>query len=298
MMEIQTQRQTQHIHELFIVTGLSGAGKTSVMRALEDAGCYCVDNLPIPLMATFHKLVFQGNLPIRKVVLGVDVRSEQFLSDFFTEFEKIKKQEPVTKTTLIFVDARDQTIIKRFQETRRKHPLAGAISLEQAIVRERQLLEPVTAMADVVLDTDVFNIHQLRALISDNIQVQGARELTVNIVSFGFKYGVPPESNVVFDLRFLPNPYFIPALKELDGRTQDVQSYLFHHATVQEYWQRLVDFLGFCLQKFYEEGRFAVTVAVGCTGGKHRSVAFVERLSKQSLPHMRFLVSHRDLGKE
>ncbi len=284
--------------DAYIITGLSGAGKTSVMRALEDVGFYCVDNLPVPLLATFIKLAFHGNTSLHKVAIGIDVRNEHFLSTFFDAVDQVKQQAPTYKITIVFVDARDQTILKRFQETRRKHPLGGAMSLKQAVAQERHLLEPLLLVADIVLDTDVFNIHELRRWVNNTISLDAPRNLIAHVVSFGFKHEVPPESNLVYDVRFLPNPYFVPELKPLDGRHPFIQEYIFGHAIAQDYWQRLTDFLAYNLQRFYEEGRFAVSIAIGCTGGKHRSVAFVEKLTTLALPQVQWVKSHRDLGKE
>jgi len=297
-METTAVGQTPQDCDVYIVTGLSGAGKTSVMRALEDAGLYCVDNLPVPLMATFVKLAFYGNSALRRVALGIDVRNEHFLSAFLEELEQVKQLPISCKWTVIFVDARDQTLYKRFQETRRKHPLADGVSLEHALLSERRLLAPLQALADIVIDTDVFTIHDLRRWVNSLVLPNSERKLIAQVVSFGFKYGMPTESNVVYDVRFLPNPYFVPALKALTGQDRAVHDYVFSHPATHEYWQRLVPFLEYTLQRFHEEGRFNVTVAIGCTGGKHRSVAFVEKLTSLTLPQVEWIASHRDLGKE
>lgn len=294
---IQSTPQTAN-RQVLIITGLSGAGKTSVMRTLEDLGFYCVDNLPVPLLLTFLKLAFQSNGNICKVALGIDARSEQFLSNLLPEIELIKKAIWITNLKIVFLNARQQTILKRFQETRRKHPLADGISLQQAITKEKSLLDPMMSRADIILDTDILNIHQLRSWVRKTFAQEGQQDIIVNLMSFGFKYGVPAESNLVYDLRFLPNPHFIPQLKSHDGREQIIQDYLFGHAVVQDYWQRLTNFLSYSLNKFHEEGLFFVTVAIGCTGGKHRSVAFTQKLAHESWPHVRFLLTHRDVEKE
>ncbi len=298
MIETVAHQEKKPTHNVLIVTGLSGAGKTSVMRTLEDVGFYCVDNLPVPLISTFLKLAFHDSARFAKVALGIDARGEQFLSNFINEINNVKRDIASCDLKIIFVNAREQTILKRFQETRRKHPLCDGVSLESAIEKEKQLMEPIMSLADVTLDTDILNIHELRSMIRTRFAVDPHQELVVNVVSFGFKHGVPSESNLVYDVRFLPNPYFVPAIKAYDGRTEIIQQFLFDQAAVQEYWQRLTDFLRYSLEKFYQEGRFFVTVAIGCTGGKHRSVTFAEKLHKESWPHIRFLVTHRDLGKE
>ena len=284
-------------HEVLIITGLSGACKTSVMRALEDVGFYCVDNLPVPLMHTFLTLAAK-NKNIPRIALGIDARSEPFLANLLTELQHVSSDTQLCTPKIIFLNARQQTLIQRFQETRRKHPLADKKTLESAIEHEIQTLEPIKKMAHMIVDTDVLNIHELRNWVRTTLSDDKQRELVVNIVSFGFKYGVPAESNLVYDLRFLPNPYFIPALKSFDGRSDMIQSFLFTSPAVQDYWPRLYDFLTYSLNKFYTEGRFFATVALGCTGGKHRSVAFVEKIVGITIPNIRFVVTHRDIEKE
>ncbi|MCB9493416.1 MAG: RNase adapter RapZ [Epsilonproteobacteria bacterium] len=289
--------QQENTYTVVVVTGLSGAGKTSVMRALEDLGFYCVDNLPVPLISTFLSLAFHTKINPLKIGIGIDARGEQFLSEFMSEMAKIK-QEGIFSTKIIFLNARTQTLLKRFQETRRKHPLAEGINMDRAIEKEKELLEPIMSMASMILDTDEFNIHELRKWVRKSFSEEQLQELLVNLLSFGFKYGVPSESNLVYDLRFLPNPHFIEHLKPLTGKNKEVQDYLFNNTVAEEYWEKLSGFLHYSLEKFYQEGRFFVTVAIGCTGGKHRSVTFVEKLSQQNWPHIRFLTTHRDIERE
>jgi len=247
------------------------------------------------MLSLFLNLAFQTQT--LKVALGIDARGEQFFTDFITEVQKLKK-ELGTNLKIIFLTASTETLIKRFQETRRTHPLAKDIDLIQAIEKEKQILAPIMGMADIKLDTNAFNTHDLRKWVSAAFSNEQVRKLVVNLVSFGFKYGVPTESNMVHDLRSLPNPYFIPSLKALDGRTPDIQNYLFEQPAVVDYWNKLADYTKFAIDKFYQEGRFFVTVSIGCTGGKHRSVTFVERLSKQNWENIKFLINHRDVGKE
>jgi RNase adapter protein RapZ len=286
--------------QFYIVTGLSGAGKTSLMRALEDSGFYCVDNLPLPLLSAFLNLMFQSQTNLVKVALGIDARGQKFLNNFISEVERLRKQnntEIIFK--IIFLSASEDVLVKRFQETRRNHPLATSdISLLAAIRKEKEILEPIRHMADMILNTDIFNVHELRRWVRNFFTDESEREVLVNLISFGFKFGVPAESNLVYDLRFLPNPYFEPTIKAFDGRNEAIQNYLFTNPVVNEYWEKLEDFLKYSVQKFYQEGRFFVHVAIGCTGGKHRSVAFVEKLGKQKWDNVRFLIQHRDLGKE
>ncbi len=283
--------------QILIVTGLSGAGKTSVMRGLEDLGFYCVDNLPIPLINTFLDLACKANTGPIKVALGIDARGERFLPNFINEIEKLKRMLGES-LKIIFLNANTQTLLKRFQETRRKHPLATKIDLATAIEKEKKLLEPIMTKSDMLLDTDILNIHDLRHWVQQTFAGPQGRKLVVSLVSFGFKYGVPAESNLVFDLRFLPNPYFIPELKSLDGRDVKIQNFLFSNTQVTKYWDHLQIFIKYTLQKYYEEGRFSVTISIGCTGGKHRSVSFVEKLGHELWEHTTFLTVHRDVEKE
>jgi len=284
--------------EIFVITGLSGSGKSSVMRSLEDFGFYCVDNLPVPLMSTFVDLIFKSKTNFLKVALGIDVRGG-LLEDFMSEIDSLKHRlDDDSKIKIIFLNASDETLVKRFQETRRTHPLARDISLTSAIKKERELLLPVEKMADEIHFTDRLNIHELRKWVSTLLGESAAKIVTVNLISFGFKYGVPVESNIICDLRFLPNPYFIPQLKRLTGKNEKVQKYLFQTGEVNEYWSKLIDFLNYSLQSYYKEGRFFANVAIGCTGGKHRSVAFVERIAAQRWKNIAFLSCHRDVGRE
>ncbi len=283
--------------QVVIVTGLSGSGKNVVMRALEDLGFYCVDNLPVPLVSPFLKFAFQSQGSLLKVALVIDVRGKRFLQNFIREIEQIRLEEKEYFFKIIFLDSSDETLIKRFQETRRAHPLAKGISVSDAIRMEKELLEPVKQQADIILNTDNFNIHELRKWVQESFSDSSSRKIFVNLISFGFKYGIPVESNMICDVRFLPNPYFIPALKSLDGRTKEIQEYLFKQQSVSSYWDKIKDFLTYSIKKYYDEGHSFVNVAIGCTGGRHRSVSLIERLSKETVDNTIFLVHHRDIDK-
>ncbi|MCK4265580.1 RNase adapter RapZ [Candidatus Babeliales bacterium] len=283
--------------QVLIVTGLSGAGKNVVLNALEDLGFYCVNNLPVPLVSTFLKFAFQANGGAVKVALGIDIRAKKYIRDFMQEVEQLKlfgKGEYFFK--VIFLNSSDETLIKRYQETRRAHPLAKDLSVLEAIRTEKVLLDPIKQLADIILDTDSFNIHELRKWARETF-ADSNQKMIVNLISFGFKYGVPIESNIVCDVRFLPNPYFIPALKALDGREKEIQEYLFKQKEVVDYWERIKDFVYYSIQKCYQEGRPFVNVAIGCTGGRHRSVSFVEKLGQSQLDNTVLLVHHRDVNK-
>lgn len=279
--------------QLLMVTGYSGAGKSTVLRALEDIGFFCVDNLPIPLLNSFFQLASQSTMIGQKVALGIDVRSGQNMQDLIDELNKgnALRNYPMK---IFFLTSNPEVLIKRFQETRRNHPLGHTRSLSEAIAYEQHLLKPLMDLSDLVLATDQLTIHQLRRFVRNSFAASTQPQLIVNLISFGFKYGVPHESNSVYDIRFLPNPYFIASLRPLDGTTQEVHDFLFAQTDVQEYWPKLVDFVHFSIKKASEEGRFFMNIAIGCTGGRHRSVAFVEALSKIPLENVQYVVRHRD----
>ena len=291
--------------KIFIITGLSGAGRSSVLDSLEDLGFYCIDNPPVPLLSTFLDFIFRANTslfksqPLTKVALGIDARGGSFFEDLINELDKIKNKKGWDcEVKVIFLDAQDSTIVKRFQETRRAHPIAQGISIGSAIKKERELLSQIKNIADEIHFTDQSNIHELRRWVRKTFAGGLKQELVVNLISFGFKYGVPTESNLVYDLRFLPNPYFVMHLKKLNGKDRQIQDYLFSKESVNVYWEKLQDFLKYLLNCYCEEGRFSANVSIGCTGGKHRSVAFVERLAKQRWENIKFLAYHRDVGRE
>ncbi len=299
-MVLELDRSESHTRTIIIVTGLSGAGKTSVMRALEDLGFYCVDNLPLPLVRQFLSLSFSRADEIKKMALGIDIRGEPFLLNSIAEINDLKAEYAECTIKTIFVNARHETLLKRYQETRRKHPLSSnGIGIDKAIEKEMALVEPLCSMADMIVDTDLFTPHDLRRHINESFGDRlHPRQLLVNVISFGFKYGVPHESNLVYDVRFLPNPYFMPALKLLNGTNPLIGDYLFSYDVVNRYWSKLLDFLHLTFEHYYNEGRFFVTVSIGCTGGKHRSVCFAQKMGEQQWPHVRFIVSHRDVARE
>jgi len=285
------------MNSIFIITGLSGAGKTVVLRTLEDAGFFCVDNLPSQLLPSFFDYALAQQAMGQKVALGLDVRSGQDILALVAEIMRQREIHPDI-ITIIYVTARIKELVKRFQETRRNHPLGASYELQEALEKEALALEPLRGIADHKIDTDQLTIHELRALIRELFFSEDKPLMVVSLFSFGFKYGVPAESNFVYDVRSLPNPYFIQELKPFSGVDARIQEYLFAQPEVQEYWQRWYDFVIFSLEKSYQEGRSFVYCAVGCTGGRHRSVAFVERLARIVHPHIQYMVKHRDMHKE
>jgi len=282
--------------QVIIVTGYSGAGKSSVLRTLEDSGFLCVDNLPIALLGQFFDLIKDSMLGSKRVALGIDIRGGDSMELVVEALMYMKKQFPTLK--ILFLRASAPVLMKRFQETRRKHPLADAVHLSDAIEQERIMMQPLVDRSDMIFDTDQLNIHQLRSMISTTFSDAQAQKIVVSLISFGFKYGIPTESNYVFDVRSLPNPYFIDSLRSYSGTDARINEYLFEKQAVREYWEKLIDFIRYAIAKSYEEGRCFMNIAIGCTGGKHRSVAFIEKVSLEKIPHTHFLLQHRDIDRE
>ena len=285
---------------LVIITGLSGSGKSLAAQCFEDLGYFCVDNLPISLIPAFGQLVQRGSdEQLQNAALVIDAREREFLRQAPQVLAELRNSKiPID---LIFFECSDDTLKRRFKETRRPHPLADGDhdTLEAAIRFEREAMEPVRQMADRILDTSHYTSHQLRAYIKRAFGSADRAGLSVNLVSFGFKYGLPAEADLVFDVRFLPNPYFVETLRPLDGRTEPVQKFLDEIPTFHAFKAQLAQMLEFLLPHYDEEGKAYLSVCIGCTGGKHRSVALVEKLgdhlSERGIEHR---VHHRDVGKE
>jgi UPF0042 nucleotide-binding protein len=282
--------------DIYIITGSSGAGKSTALRALEDCGFFCIDNLPQVLLPSYIQFA-QSSASTKKAALGIDIRSVEAMDQLVGHIKSLG-QGPGATIKIIFLTSENASLIKRFQETRRSHPLQDQFDLVQAIEEEKKLLIPLKELADVVIQTDNLTIHELRAMIK-GIGMQGTEQrMIVTLMSFGFKYGIPLESNFVYDVRSLPNPYFIPELTRLTGIDAHVQDYLFSLPMVQDYWQRIHDFVMFSLERSVAEGRSLVTVSIGCTGGKHRSVAFIERLATLQPENCLFITKHRDIQEK
>ena len=258
---------------LLIVTGMSGAGKSNVIRALEDGGFYCVDNLPLDLFPKFLELIEGAGEELGpSLALGLDLR-ETALDQRFPQIYDLLKRSRL-HVRILFVEASDSVLLQRFSETRRPHPLAPKGSVEEGVRLERARLELIRERADKILDTTNLNVHQLRSsVLSDIENMSSKKELTVNVVSFGFSFGLPPEASLVFDVRFLPNPHFVPELRPLTGEDSSVFSCVCESADGTEFLSALLIFLKYLLPKYKQEGKAYLTIAVGCTGGRHRSVA-------------------------
>jgi len=278
-----------------IVTGLSGAGKSIALHALEDGGFYCVDNLPAALLLDFAEFVDKGDLPhYRQVAVGVDARNPAMdLSQFPRLLDALYEME--FDVELIYIEASDQTLINRFSETRRKHPLSsGEQPLAQAIAQERVVMETLSDRANLRLDTTHTHIHEFRALIAERVTLREDGALSLQVCSFGYKNGVPPDADFVFDLRCLPNPYWDPALRELSGRDQAIQDFLHGEPLVDKMIGDVVGFLEQWIPAFEAENRSYLTIAMGCTGGRHRSVYVVERIAAYFKSDRQIMLVHRD----
>ena len=279
-----------------ILTGLSGSGKTHAIRALEDLGYFCVDNLPTQLLPTMAELSMRDDAGLDKVAIVVDVREGGFLRQFPRTYRRLQTL-PGLKPTLIFLEASHSALVRRFSETRRPHPLAPDRSVIEGITEERGKLNPIRSMADLILDTSNLTVHELRDIFMQMSRGTTARaDMVVNLVSFGYKNGVPEDADLVFDVRCLPNPHFVDRLRELTGRDQAVVRFMRKNAATTEFIDRLTAFLAFALPHYVREGKSYLTVAIGCTGGRHRSVMIAEALRKSltAVKGVRLRVKHRD----
>ena len=278
-----------------IVTGISGSGKTVVSHFLEDLGYYCVDNLPAKLIPSLVELWLREEVEIRKVALIVDIREPGFLSDFPAAVEAIKKR---IVPKIIFLEASDETLLKRFSETRRPHPLTKKKSVIEGIRLERKRLAPIKKMADDVFDTSSTNISELKELLTRRLVRGRTPTMQIVVVSFGYKYGVPLDADLIFDTRFLPNPFYVDNLRDKTGKSPSVRAFVLHSAESREFRDRLFPFIDYLIPKFVAEGKSYLTIAIGCTGGKHRSVVIAEEL-RGYLSKRRYdiKVYHRDVFK-
>ena len=284
--------------EFLIVTGLSGAGKSRAVDALEDIGFYCVDNIPPKLIPTFYDLCAKAGNTFSRVAVVTDIRGGDMFSSLFETLDDLKNEDKHYR--ILFLDANDYVLINRFKETRRKHPLAenNLGSLEQADKLEREILRPVREKADYIIDTSFLSPAQLKERISNLFLGDSSQALMVHCVSFGFKYGIPTEADLVFDVRCLPNPFYIEELKHLTGLDEPVYSYVMKWEQTKGVVQRLISLIDYMLPLYCDEGKSQLVIAIGCTGGKHRSVALAQLLYDHLLENgHRTSVNHRDIQK-
>lgn len=278
-----------------ILTGLSGSGKGSILNTFEDLGFYCVDNLPVALIPTFTELYEEGRGEIERAALLVDAREGEQIEKLPGIYRKLSSEHPAT---LVFIEASDEALLRRFSETRRPHPLSDGGSVADGIRAERRRMAPIRRLADVIIDTTKFNVHELRQFIIDRFQRPGRRPLLVSVVSFGYRYGIPADADLVFDVRFLPNPHFVPRLRPYSGKDPRVARYIRSFPQTGEFLRRIESLLGYLIPHYIREGKSYLTVALGCTGGRHRSVTLAEVI-RRALQRKGYVakVVHRDLDK-
>ncbi|MFZ0303061.1 MAG: RNase adapter RapZ [Terracidiphilus sp.] len=289
------RKKRQARKELVIVTGISGAGKASALKAFEDLGFHCVDNLPLELLPQFSELVSKST-EVERAAIVVDVREGPTLDRLPEILIEVKKLLP---TRVVFLDAQDAVLVRRFSETRRPHPLGRAETVARSIVEERQLLDPIRNVADTLVDTSNFNVHELRAHIQTRFgQEEETKQLLVSCLSFGFKNGVPLDADMVFDVRFLPNPHFVPEFRKKTGLDPKVAAYVRGFPQSKEFLTRVTEMMLYLLPHYVEEGKSYLTVAFGCTGGQHRSVMMAEEVKKRlAKAGYRVKALHRDMVK-
>jgi UPF0042 nucleotide-binding protein len=281
-----------------VITGLSGAGKSFAIKCFEDMGFFCVDNLPTTLIPTFADLIMRSEQPIHRVALGVDVREGAYLSRLLDTIRELRASGHAVE--VLFLEASEEALVRRYHETRRRHPLAGDGNALDGIRAERKALSDLREVADRIVDTSALTVHQLKdRLVELYVAPKSQPGLAPSLVSFGFKHGVPFDADLVFDVRFLANPHFVDALRALDGRDERVRTFVLNHPESKELLRRLEDFLRFVLPCYEREGKAYLTVAIGCTGGRHRSVTVAEEL-KRFLTGIGYAptVVHRDLQRE
>jgi UPF0042 nucleotide-binding protein len=281
--------------ELVLITGMSGSGKASVLKAFEDLDYYCVDNLPVGLIPRFAEMA-RASTDIQRTALVVDVREGQNFSRLPGILKSLKK---TLNTTVIFLESSDEALLRRFSETRRPHPMGRALPLKAGIRAERRRLRPIRALADMVVDTSRFNVHELRAYVTEKFQrVSADKHIRISCVSFGYRHGVPQDADLVFDVRFLPNPHFVPQLRSLTGRHPKVARYIRSFPQTREFIHRISELLVYLMPHYIREGKSYLTIAFGCTGGQHRSVMIAQDVRKKlAAAGHEAKVIHRDLPR-
>src|SRR5689334_11218078 len=280
-----------------VLTGLSGSGKSQAIRALEDLGYFCVDNLPITLIPTLATLALRGG-EIDKVAIVVDVREKNLLTSFPKMFKRLRRM-PRLHPVLIFLEASDATLVRRFSETRRPHPLAQNRSVSEGIRDERRRMQPIRKLADEIIDTSDMTVHELRQFFMTLSRGRGPAKLVVTLLSFGYKHGLPVDADLAFDVRCLPNPHFVPTLRRRTGRDRGVVNFMERDKSTREFMDRLQEYVRYVVPHYIAEGKAYLTIAIGCTGGRHRSVMIAERLRKAlaDFPGVTVRVRHRDIRR-
>ncbi len=282
-----------------ILTGMSGAGKSTALKMMEDIGFYCVDNLPIPLLEKFMELSGIQNGELQKVAVGIDIRSGQALDELREVLDRIKNNGG--SYDILFLDSDDNVLVKRYKETRRSHPLAGSERVDKGIEEERKRLAFLKRRANYIIDTSQLLTRELKAELDKIfVQNQSYKNLFITILSFGFKYGIPADSDLVFDVRFLPNPYYVEGLRPKTGNDKEIQDYVLQFKEAHEFLDKLDDMVNFLIPNYITEGKNQLVISIGCTGGKHRSVTLANELYKRlsSKKEYGLKIEHRDIGKD
>ncbi|MDA1476506.1 RNase adapter RapZ [Bacillus changyiensis] len=286
-----------HEIQLVIITGMSGAGKTVAIQSFEDLGFFCVDNLPPSLLPKFLELMKESSSKMSKVALVMDLRGRQFFDRLIEALDGIGETSWITPR-ILFLDAKDSVLVSRYKETRRSHPLATTGLPLEGIEMERQLLEELKGRSQIIYDTSDMKPRELREKIVQHFATDKGHTFTVNVMSFGFKYGLPIDADLVFDVRFLPNPYYIDSMRPLTGKDHEVSSYVMKWSETQKFLEKLTDLLGFMLPSYKREGKSQLVIAIGCTGGQHRSVTLTEYIADYFKKDYYTHVTHRDIEKK
>lgn len=281
-----------------IITGMSGAGKSTALKFFEDIGYFCVDNLPPFLMPKFIELCNKPNSEIDKVAIGIDIRGRKLFQDFFTYLYEIKNENSFFE--ILFLDSSDEVLLKRYKETRRIHPLSNGDRVISGILKERELLTNIREKADYIIDTSHILVRQLKQKINDIfIENKTFKSIMITILSFGFKYGLPTDADIIFDVRFLPNPFYIDELRYLTGNDAPVKEYVMKYEESNIFLTKLIDMINFLIPNYIKEGKNQLVIAIGCTGGKHRSVTISnELLYSLQKDDYSVIISHRDIDKD
>jgi len=288
-------RAKRKSNQLVILTGLSGSGKSTVLHAFEDMGFYCVDNMPVELIPIFAELHEGGEGDFSRAALLVDAREGAQLQKLPGLLTHLRKDHPIS---LVFIEAHDDALLRRYSETRRPHPLGKDYSVRESLRHERELMAPIRKLADLVIDSTQFNVHELRTFITRRFKNPDRNPMLISVVSFGYKYGIPNDADLIFDVRFLPNPHFVPALRKFTGRDAKVRKFIRSFPQTGEFLRRMESLLAYLMPHYIEEGKSYLTIAFGCTGGKHRSVMLAEEI-KKALEKRKYASKaiHRDIDK-